>query len=58
MGIGRRHYRGDIEVHGEFAVQPAADVTMVMLALIPSVIEISGEGDNSRLVSNDHDRGA
>ena len=36
-------YRGDIEVHGEFAVQPAADVTMVMLALIPSVIEISGE---------------
>ena len=35
-------YRGDLEVHGEFSAQPAADVTMVVLALIPSVIEISG----------------
>ena len=36
-------YRGDIAVHGAFAAQPAADVTLVLLSLTPSVFEISGD---------------
>ena len=36
-------YRGDIDVHGDFAAQPAADVTLVLLSLTPGVFEISGD---------------
>ena len=35
-------YRGELEVHGEFAAQPAADVTMVIVTWTPSVFEVSG----------------
>ena len=35
-------YHTHLEVHGKFTAQPAANVTMVLLVLIPSVIEISG----------------
>ena len=36
-------YRGDIEIQGTFAAQPAADVTLVLLSLTPSVFELTGD---------------
>ena len=41
-------YWGDIKIHGEFAAQPAAPVSIIVIATVPSVFEIADDRSISK----------